>query len=61
MNGYLVNENNIEESSRILYHLLDNPAELMTLSLEAKSTIQEHFLLATMVENYLKLYSKLLA
>ena len=61
VNGYLVNENNIEESSRILYHLLDNPAELMTLSLEAKSTIQEHFLLATMVENYLKLYSKLLA
>ena len=61
VNGYLVNENNIEESSRILCHLLDNPAELMPLSVAAKSTIQERFLLGTMVANYLELYKKLLS
>ena len=61
VNGYLVKENNIEESSRILCTLLDNPAELKRVSENAKSTIQERFLLATMVENYLKLYRKLLA
>ena len=61
VNGFLVNENNIEESSRILCHLLDNPAELMPLSVVAKSTIQERFLLGTMVANYLELYKKLLS
>ena len=60
-NGFLVDENNIEESSRILCHLLDNPSELERVSKAAKSTIQERFLLATMVENYLELYRKLLA
>lgn len=61
VNGYLVKENNIEESSRILCNLLDNPSELKRISENAKSTIQERFLLNTMVANYLELYRKLLA
>lgn len=61
VNGYLVKENNIEESSRILCHLLDNPLELNRVSENARATIQEHFLLNTMVANYLELYKKLLA
>lgn len=61
VNGFLVNENNIEESSRILCHLLDNPAELRLVSERARATVQKRFLLNTMVENYLELYKKLLS
>ena len=61
VNGYLVNENNIEESSRILCDLLDNPSELKRVSDNARTTIQDRFLLNTMVSNYLELYKKLLS
>ena len=61
VNGYLVKENNIEESSRILCQLLDNPSELQRVSENARATIQNKFLLSTMVENYLALYKKLLS
>ncbi len=56
VNGYLVKENNIEESSRILCHLLDNPSELRRVSEQARASIQERFLLNMMVSNYLELY-----
>ena len=61
VNGFLVNENNIEDSSRILCRLLDDPSELKHISKNAKSTIQDRFLLSTMVANYLELYRKLLS
>jgi glycosyltransferase involved in cell wall biosynthesis len=61
VNGYLVKENSIKESSRILSHLLDNPSELERVSESARTTIQQRFLLGTMVANYLELYRKLLA
>ena len=61
VNGYLVKENNIEESSRILCELLDNPSALKQMGENAKSTIQRKFLLNTMVDNYLKLYKKLIS
>ena len=61
VNGYLVKENNIEESSRILCYLLDNPMALRRVSENAKATIQERFLLGTMVRNYLELYKRLLS
>lgn len=59
VNGYLVKENNIEESSRILRHLLDNPDKLHEIAQNAKTTIQKHFLLKTMVDKYLALYNNL--
>lgn len=61
VNGFLIKENNMEESSHILCRLLDNPSELEHISKNAKSTIQDRFLLSTMVANYLELYKKLLS
>lgn len=61
INGYLVKENNIEESSRILCNLLDNPSELEQISQNAKETIHKRFLLNTMVSKYLALYNKLIS
>ena len=61
VNGYLVKENNIEKSSQILCYLLDNPLALKQMGENAKSTIQQKFLLKIMVENYLKLYKKLIS
>ena len=61
VNGYLVKENNIEESSRMLCDLLDNPSALKLMGENAKSTIQQKFLLNIMVENYLNLYKRLIS
>lgn len=61
VNGYLVSKNNIEESSRILCHLLDNPAELEQIGQNAKMTVQKRFLLNTMVDQYLALYNNLIS
>lgn len=61
VNGYLVKENNIEESSRMLCDLLNNPSKLKQMGENAKSTIQQKFLLNIMVQNYLVLYKKLLS
>lgn len=61
INGYLVKENNIEESSRILCNLLDNPSELEQISQNAKETIHKRFLLDAMVSKYLALYNKLIS
>ena len=59
-NGFLGNKNNIEESSKILCSLLDNPSELESISRNAARVVKDRFLLDGMVSNYLALYNKLL-
>ncbi len=60
VNGFLVNENNVEESSKILCSLLDNPSELENIGKNAAMVVKDGFLLSGMVSNYLALYNKLI-
>lgn len=59
VNGYLVDENNIDIATNYLNSLLDNPTMLQTFSQNAEKTVRSRFLLRTMVSKYLTLYMKL--
>ena len=61
VNGFLVDNNDIDISLDIICNLLDNPDELRALSDNAQRTVQDKFLLEYMVANYLKLYGDLLS
>ena len=60
VNGYLVDENNIDVATNYINTLLDNPIILQTFSRNAKETVHKRFLLETMVAKYLALYEKLI-
>ena len=59
INGFLVDENNVDIAANYLNQLLDNPSMLQSFSEKAEKTVRNRFLLQTMVERYLALYKKL--
>lgn len=60
-NGFLVDNNNIMIAAEILSDVLDDPDRLNIISRNAKSTVQDKFLLTEMVHNYISLYESLLS
>ena len=59
INGFMVDENNVDIAANYLNQLLDNPSMLKSFSEKAEETVRNRFLLETMVERYLALYKKL--
>ena len=60
VNGYLVDENNVDVATNYLNMLLDNPAMLQSFRQKAEETVRNRFLLRTMVDRYLGLYKQLI-
>jgi len=61
INGYLINEYDASDLTKKIIYLIENPHERKRLSHNARSIINDNFTLDKMVDNYQKLYTRLLS